>query len=312
MDWLKTNYDRVALVVTGLLAIVAAVAIAMQALSFSENFEGQDSSKPPNNELPQPPIEAINTEIAALAQPAEWTATTASLLVSKPYVVRDGQLFNPMDPGGQPLHPPVPNEWIVQYGLDYSDPSLLETDADGDLFTVLEEFHAGTDPTDPKSKPSYASKLRVRQYISERFRLKFSSIVDGETYSVNTIDLKEPTQFVKVGEFIPDTKFKLTAFEPKTVEERGIVKDISELVFEDTETGDKVVLPLDQEVNSPTTIGVFVNLLDNAEFRVKRNEEFSISQEPDVSYKLIDITDSGAVIQRTDTGKDLPIPPENT
>lgn len=310
MDWIKSQYDRVALVVFGLLALASGVMIAMQALAFPESFAGQDSAKPRNNQLPQPPLEAVVTEISALAQPAEWVAGPASLLVSKPYILREGVLINPLE-GDTPIHPPVPNEWITNYGLDYADTQLLDTDADGDLFTVLEEYLAGTDPTDPKSKPPYASKLRVRQFINERFRLKFSSIVDNETFSVNTIDLNEPTTFIKIGQFIPDTKFKLMKFEPKTVEERGIVKDVSELIFEHSETGDTIVLPLDQVVNSPTPIGVFVNLLDGQEFRVRRNGEFSISQEPDVKYKLIDISDSGAVIQRTDTGKELQITGEN-
>ncbi len=309
MDWIKSQYDRLALAVLGLLAMASAVVIIMQALSFPETFLGQDSSKPPNDTLPQPPTETIVTEISALQQPAEWTPTSSSLLVSKPYILKDGILINPLQ-GGAPLHPPIPNEWIIKYELDYADMQLLQADMDGDLFTVLEEFLAETDPTDPKSKPSYATKLRVRQFISERFRLKFSSIVDSETFSVNTIDLNEPTTFIKVGQFIPDTKFKLTKFERKTLEERGIVKDVSELVFENMETGDTIILPLDQVVDSPTPIGVFVNLLDGQEFRVRRNGEFSLSQDPDVKYKLIDITDSGAVIQRTDTGKELQIPAE--
>jgi hypothetical protein len=310
MDWIKSQYDRVALAALGLIALASAGVISMQAMSFPESFAGQNSAKPADNTLPQPPTDAIATEIAALNQPSEWVASRASLLVSKPYILKDGMLINPLE-GGTPLHPPIPNEWIVQFGLDYADTQLLDSDADNDLFTVIEEFEAGTDPTDPKSKPSYASKLRVREFISERFRLKFSSIVDAETFSVNTIDLKEPTTFIKVGQFIANTKFKLTEFIPKTVEERGIVKDVSELVFENVETGDRIVLPLDQEVNSPTPIGVFVNLLDGQEFRVRRNGEFSISQESDVKYKLIDIADAGAVIQRSDTGKETKVLPEN-
>jgi len=309
MDWIKSQYDRVGLAVLGLIALASAGVIAMQAVAFPESFAGQNSSKPPDNSLPQPPTAAIATEITALAQPAEWLASKSSLLVSKPYILKDGMLINPLE-GGTPLHPPVPNEWIVEYGLDYADTQLLDADPDNDLFTVVEEFEAGTDPTDPKSVPGYASKLRVRKFTNERFRLKFSSIVDADTFSVNTIDLNEPTTFMKVGQFIANTKFKLTAFNPKTVEERGIVKDVSELVFENVETGDKIVLPLDQEVNSPTPIGTFVNLLDGQEFEVRRNGEFSLAQQPDAKYKLVDITDAGAVIQRTDTGKEIKVLPE--
>jgi len=309
MDWIKANYDRATLALFGLVALASAVLVGMQVTSFPDLFASQNSSKPKSSQLPQPPSDAITTEITALNQPTEWMASTGSLLVSKPYILKDNVLYNPLE-GGEPLHPPIPNKWIMDYGLDYADASLLTADPDGDFFTNQEEYVGETDPTDPKSRPSLATKLRVRKFINERFRLKFSSIVDNETYSVNTIDLNEPTTFIKLGETIPKTNFKLIAFEPKTVEERGIVKDISELVFENTETREKIVLPLDRVVDSPTPIGIFVNLLDGEEFRVKRNAEFSLKQEPNVSYKLIDISEGEALIQRSDSGKELKVPAE--
>jgi len=309
MDWIKSQYDRVALAALGLIALASAGVISMQAMSFPESFAGQNSAKPADNTLPQPPTDAIATEITALAQPSEWVASKASLLVSKPYILKDGMLINPLE-GGTPLHPPIPNEWIVKFGLDYADTQLLDSDADNDLFTVIEEFEAQTDPTDPKSRPNYASKLRLREFISERFRLKFSSIADAETFTVNTIDLKDKTQFLKVGEPIKNTRFKLIAFNPKTIEEDGLVTDVSELVLEDEVTKEKITLPLEQEVNSPNPIGVIVNLLDGQEFRVLRNGEFSISQEPDVKYKLIDIKAGRAEIQRAGSGKKIEVSPE--
>ncbi len=39
-----------------------------------------------------------------------------------------------------------------------------ELDPDGDHFTNLEEFLAGTDPTDPKSIPAYFTKLRLVKF----------------------------------------------------------------------------------------------------------------------------------------------------
>ena len=45
----------------------------------------------------------------------------------------------------------MPDEWETQYGLNPNNPSDAGEDADSDWATNLEEYWAGTDPTDPAS-----------------------------------------------------------------------------------------------------------------------------------------------------------------
>jgi T5SS/PEP-CTERM-associated repeat protein len=47
----------------------------------------------------------------------------------------------------------IPNGWKQQYGLDPFDPSLGSEDPDGDGFNNLQEYLAGTDPTNAGSSP---------------------------------------------------------------------------------------------------------------------------------------------------------------
>ncbi len=64
------------------------------------------------------------------------------------------------------------------------------------------------------SHPDYLSKLKLKSFSEEPFRLMFSSWV-GDTFAINTIDLKEPTQFLKIGDTIAGTRFKIVKFERK-------------------------------------------------------------------------------------------------
>jgi hypothetical protein len=81
-----------------------------------------------------------------------------------------------------------------------------------------------------------------------KMRLKFQAY-DGDpkkpetmTFQVNTIDIRQPSKFLKIGDTISKTNFKLTKFdfkEDKTSLEPG---DISELTIENTVTHEKFVL----------------------------------------------------------------------
>lgn len=52
--------------------------------------------------------------------------------------------------------------WKMKYGLDPADPQVPAQDPDGDGFSSLEEFAAGTDPTRKEDSPAKESKLRAR------------------------------------------------------------------------------------------------------------------------------------------------------
>lgn len=299
MDWFKKHFDRVILAALGLLVLVFAGIIVTQILSFSEIFETRNSAKRPNNTVP-PPATALLKERAALVEkPDEWGPHKGSLFVSEPYLIKDdGAPVNPLEPGQPDLHPPIKNDWLVKYNLDYADPNLLNADPDGDKFSNLEEYNGKTDPTAVSSKPGYITKLRLKEFIKTPFRLKFSGTPDdGQTFSINTLDLRQPTSFLAKGEMIPKTPYKIIGYEKKSEMKNEIEIDISELTVENQETGQKIVLVYDKPVNDPTVFALFKYLWDGSEFKVKKNDSFSVKPDDTVKYKLIDISDAEAVIE---------------
>jgi hypothetical protein len=308
MDWLKKNFDRVLLAVLGILVLAFAGILISNTLSFNDEFSSRNSSKRPDNNVPQPATVELKERITALQKPAEWGAHTGSLFVSEPYVSKDGAPpVNPLK-GGEPLFPPISNDWIVKYNLDFSNPNLPNDDPDGDKFTNFEEFNGKTDPTNPSTKPPYITKLRLQQFIQVPFRLKFSgSPDDGQTFSINTLDLRQPTQFLKAGDMVPKTPYKIIGYEKKSQDKNGIEVDVSELTVENQDTAQKIVLVYDRPVNDPTVYGLFKYLWDGSEIKVKKLESFSVQPEPGVKYKLIDISDSEAVIE-TPQGEKIRVP----
>ena len=87
------------------------------------------------------------------------------------------------------------------------------------------------------------------------FRLLFSAY-DGDpkkdapekfTFQINTIDLKQPSEFLKLGERVPNTKWKLTKFRFKELKGPTIDdEDVSELTLTNTETKEEILLILNR------------------------------------------------------------------
>ena len=55
----------------------------------------------------------------------------------------------------------MPDAWENKYGFKPLDPADANQDADGDMFTNLEEYEAKTDPKDPESHPDYLDSLSI-------------------------------------------------------------------------------------------------------------------------------------------------------
>ena len=296
MDWLKNNYERVALIAAVLILLLSAFAIFRSAAAFSDEFAGLESHPPQRS--PAPPGRANEVEQAdkELRQPPQWTFSGRSGLFvpEKHFISANGE---PATLQTTEVHPPVPNEWFEQYGLPIADADVLDQDPDGDGFTNLDEWQGHTNPTDPQSHPPYTSKLKLKSSSQEPFRLVFSSRME-DTFAINTIDLRQPTQFVKIGDNIAGTHFKVAKFTEKTAKDKyGTDEDVSELTLENTETHQQLTLVKEQVAISPESVATFVyTWKGRKEFVVKKDQEFSLPPETDIKYKLIDVQPNKAVI----------------
>ena len=324
MVWIKRNYDQFILALVALVLLVLSGFIVTQAVSFQQTFVGIKSPVVHHNEIPQVDMSSLQQAAAAIQNPAKWDLdpNQGSLFVSTPYIARaDGTLSDPSK-DRTPLHPPVPNKWIIEHKLDILDNNVLNEDPDGDGFTNLDEWKGlkgdgsdSTDPNDPKSHPPYYTKLKLAQYIKQPFRLLFNAYdgdvkkADSLTFQINTVDIRQPSQFVKIGDVIAGTKFKVIKFEFKEVMNPStqVNSDVSELTVQNAETGDNVVLVMEKIVDSPDSYALFRYLWNNTQFEVKKNKEFVLLPETTLRYKLIDIKEGEALIQ-TPTGQQVRVP----
>jgi hypothetical protein len=83
-------------------------------------------------------------------------------------------------------------------------------------------------------------RLLFNAYDNDARKVKVEKIY----FQINTLDLRQPTEFLKLGDMIPNTTFKLTKFEYKTRPNptRGTDDDVSELTITNTKSGATAVL----------------------------------------------------------------------
>jgi hypothetical protein len=307
MDWIKKHYDRFALIVVGGGLLVSSGLLIWQSQQFKDQFSVLQQSVSHGSKLPPLDSSALTAAQQDLKQPAQWQDHPGSLLVSERYVISDGKPVNPLKSNIQ-LHPPVPNSWFAEHHLDILDPNILNEDPDGDGFTNLDEFTGKTDPQDKNSHPAYITKLRLKQWIKEPFRLKLEAY-DGDSFEINALDLHQPSQFLKMGEQIAGTKFKLIKYDQKTRPNSANGEtDVSELTIQNIETNEKVVLVMNQVVDSPDSYALFKFTWNNTEFKVKKDQTFALKPDPNVQYKLIDIRETEAVITNLKTNEQITVP----
>ena len=296
MDWIRTHYERVAVLAAAAFLLLSSISIFRSAAQFGTTFAAQPSAAPKNA---KPPPKAVELDAAAqkLHQPPQWTFSGRSGLF-EPEKHCIGANGLPATLQTAQVHPPVPNEWLEEFGLPIAEGDVLSQDPDGDGFTNLDEWQGHTNPTDKNSHPEHVTKLKLKSFSEEPFRLMFSSS-SGETFGINTIDLKQPTQFLKVGDTISGTRFKIVKFNEKheTNPTTGGDVDVSELLLEHGETHTQLTLVKEKVAMSPESVATFVYTWGEArEFQVRKDQEFSLKPQEEIKYKLIDVQPTKAVI----------------
>jgi len=210
---------------------------------------------------------------------------------------------------------------------------LPEADPDEDGFTNLEEFMAKTNPRDAESRPAVWTKLRLVDSKIDKLRVKFMSLPTGSLreVSINTISADNPQERSGSTRFYRDEK----GFNEIVLVESGPdgkeVELKTDLVFERAE--------IRKEFNPSTNVQENIpfiylrNTTDNKEIELRRGEvkdspyslatlqdtraggstmqlrsgeEFTL--EGSQTYKLIDVTEKGAIIQNLDTGEQHEVP----
>lgn len=315
MDWVKKNYD------ISLLALATVILMGSAGLVFFQSpmqakLSAVATPAVSNGKetIPAPDFDAITKAQEVIASPKLWNDKSASggergaLFVSRPYLLKDGKLIDPIE-GQDQLHPPITNAWLIKYSLNYADANIKDQDPDNDGFTNLEEFDAQTDPIDPASAPPAFTKLKLVKFEAKPFRLVFQGDPSGEgiDFQINAKELKgsAKTQYKRIGETIENAPYKILKYEKKEAinERTKAMDDVSELVVQNTETEATIVLVRNKETNDPTSFGEFLNLLNNETIKLKKGEEFTVKPDVKTSLKLIDISNDSAQIEDVNSGK---------
>jgi hypothetical protein len=296
MDWVRTNYERLLLIAAAVVLSVCSLLIWRSAAGVSSHLVIMPTAPGLRTASPMAKAQELDAAVGKLHQPPQWTLGGRSgLFVPEKHFIGANGL--PATLQTTEVHPPVPNEWLEQFGLPITDADVLEQDPDGDGFNNLEEWSSHTNPTDPNSHPEYYTKLKLKYSTEEPFRLVFSSWV-GDAFAINTIDMKQPTQFVKLGDSIKGTRFEVAKFVEKYQPNKyGTNVDVSELTLEQQETHQQLTLVKEKVAISPESVATFVYTWGRRqEFQVRKDQEFSLKPLENIKYKLIEVGPTKAVI----------------
>lgn len=279
--------------------LICAISIWRNAVGFGSKFAV--ISLVPSLKSASPPAKALELGAAAekVHQPPQWIfGGRSGLFVPEKHFIGANGL--PATLQSTEVHPPVPNEWLEQFALPIADADVLEQDPDGDGFTNLDEWAGHTNPLDGNSHPDYVTKLKLKSAAQEPFRFVFSSWV-GDTFAINTIDLKQPTQFVRIGNTVAGTRFKVVKFAEKYEPNKyGTNVDVSELTLENEINGEQLTLVKEKVATSPESIATFVySWGGRQEFQVRKDQEFSLKPQTQTKFTLMDVESSKAVIATT-------------
>lgn len=326
MTWVKENYDRFLLALAALVLIACAAVLFLQAHNFNEVFASLRDQVAHSTTIPAVSVEAINAENQKLKAPDTWKARMNQggtgdrripLFISAPYIEKTeidpagGEnkvtLVDPYDANTTNIiHPPVPNRWLIDNKQDLLSANALQDDTDGDGFNALDEYVGKTDPNDKDSHPPYLTKLFLKEFRRIPFRLLFAAR-NGETVLLNTLDGDDATQFLKKGDLVRGTKFKLTALKVATAKIDGIQKDTSVVTLTNTETGETIDLPKEKEVDSPTTYAVMTYVWTGKDFALKKGQEFTLKPEDAVKYRCTDLSATEVAVLKIDGNQSFKI-----
>lgn len=336
---LAGRYHLILIGIAALIAVGSAVSLFMLSRGFEESFKQSPQAGKGGAYTPSPSTDALSS-LDHLKKGTRWEkrADGASPFVSRPYLLKEGKLIDPME-GKEPLYPPVPNQWLIDHKLDYTDMNILERDPRRKGFTVREEFEAGTDPNNPNQFPPLCSKLsfvgndiRKSTYVLEFLGEEENSDGAKELLVRPVTPLPNPakgdrpdtaTRTVVKGEAVPGAPFlKVVDFQERKKTINDTEYDVSELILQNTLTGERH--PIAKKNSSREYKKTPIELVESVTFSyqlagsphermtVERGKEFvlsSLDKGYTETYKLMDISKDGMLLNKE--GKSFTVKPSS-
>lgn len=116
------------------------------------------------------------------------------------------------------------------------------------LFVAIFTLHGGPKTPPPSVPGATPFRMIFKGYDGDP---KVGMPLNLFSFQIDTIDLRQPSEFLKLGDMIPNTKFKLAKFVFKEVFDEKLKEnvDVSELVIVNTVTGKTATLILNRVVD---------------------------------------------------------------
>jgi hypothetical protein len=339
--FLARRYHLLLLLAAILMTAATVVFLINQSSRLDLTLKAQTGTSGAATYTPEAFVDA-SSAFALLRKPPEWKPREdgASPYVSRPYLLKDGKLVDPLT-GSEPLYPPVPNQWLIDHHLDYTDVNILDRDPLRKGFTVREEFEAGTDPNDPSQFPPLCGKLTYQEsgIRKSSYLLEFlgeEEVTDDNGKTQKKIQVKPAlplpnpakhnkpdtsTREVLKGETIPGAPFlKVVDLSVKKKIINETEYDISELILQNVLTGERY--PLIKKNTSREYRRTPIEMIESVHFdyqlsggapesfTVERGKQFqlgSLDKTHTETYKLVDISNGGVLLEKD--GKTFTVKP---
>lgn len=295
MSWVKQHYEK-AILIAVLLALVGSAAYLGHHLT-TRAAALKASERPvvagPDQRFADLGFAGYSNGLAQLGSPAQAAGTSNRLFVSeiRVFCVRCGKWIGHYDlkcPFCEAAQPSIdrgiyedsdkdglPDVYEEKHGLDPYNPDDARLDHDGDGFSTLEEFAAGTNPKSAADMPSLFVKLRLAGVQQLPFKLRFVAVQKlSDTllkFQINARSL-DRTFFPKIGDVI----------EGYTIDSYDKATDTLTL-----KRGDAVKkLQRGKVIDDDQLIVHFVFLLDGSKLQCRAGETFSLR---DQKARLVEI-----------------------
>ena len=319
-DWIKSNYDKLILLLLLLGLLVSCVLLigriltgkaevqratarvgwkgAPVELKDTAGFEKiladarQTATAP--HELPEHvAVSDIRVSCVKCGRPIRYDALECPFCLAAQPEIFDAEKIDTDGDG-------IPDKAEIALGLDPQNSDDAYGDLDGDGFTNLEEILAGTDPKAPTSCPDPIVKLRVAGIKPVPFHLRFVSVSqfeDGLRFQLNLQSL-ERTYFQQIGDVVMG--YKIESYDPDAPggESLTLIRQADKR---------SVRLVKGRPVTQQELVILFVSLLDRQPIKPPKRLNDTLTYRGN-EYKVIDIRRDGVVIQNTQSQETVTIP----
>jgi hypothetical protein len=335
LTWLRTYYDRLIACAALLLLLGALLHLAVRARELGESeaeYRRKVQKLVPDHPVMQPlttePFDAIMRRLEAPFQAGGWSnaflnpelrVRCVDCRKPIPFAIEQCPFCKARNPAGPVVaviadgdRDGMNDEWERQNGLNPNDPADAGQDRDGDGFTNLEEFLAGTDPRDAESHPPFETKIVVDSVVRVDFRLRFKSYMKEAggslVFQLNTKDYSR-TYFARMGEKVGEKgeEFILTNFVQKiqpNVNVGGVRRDVDASELTLIRDGRPITLVLNLDAIWDEYRARLVFAVDRSAYAVKKGDTIEV-RKIRLTVKDIDIKASTVVLTRESDGRNF-------